>query len=795
MSSRSISSRFAVPALVLAVAACAIAPQAPTPPPGRETAVVPKPLRLDPQPGEFVLRPGAGIFVPAGGAEVRAVAEVLAGYLKELSGAVLTIAETASPAAGAGSSSAGSFRLALVPEEDALGGEGYRLDISPDAVRLSAARPAGLFYGVQTLRQLLAAGFGQKRLKTLPCAAILDRPRFPWRGMLLDCSRHFFPKDFVKRWIDILALHKMNVFHWHLTDDQGWRLEVGKYPRLTEAGAWRVDREDKHWNAREPQRPGEKATYGGFYSRADVREILAYAASRFVTVVPEIEMPGHAKGALAAYPELSCTGGPFTVPPGGYWPITDVFCPGNEATFSFLEDVLAEVCDLFPGRYVHIGGDEVDKTEWKRCPKCQARIAAEGLKDEEGLQSYFIRRIERFLNARGKSLVGWDEILQGGLAPRATVMSWRGTEGGIAAARSGHDVVMTPTSNCYLDYYQGDPELEPPAIGGFLPLRTAYAFEPVPEVLTAEEAAHILGGQGNLWTEYISEGRHAEYMAMPRAAALAEVLWSPKGGRSWEDFAGRLEKLMALYGQAGLNYARSAYDVSAKARFDPDARRLDVVLSTELPGTVIRYTTNGRDPDASARPYGAPLTFGKTTELRAAAFRNGWRPSPSIRTVRFLGHLALAAPVALTRPYSPRYDGGGPDGLTDGLFGSRNIQDGRWQGFEGDDLEAVVDLGSARTVRRMALDCLRNINSWVFPPSAVEFAVSGDGREFETVFRLTGEKSSPGSSAGVLEYEAKIPPRTARFVKVTARNVGVCPPWHFAAGSKAWLLADEIVVQ
>ncbi len=795
MPSPKTAARFAALTLILVAAACATAPVAPSDASARVTGIVPKPLSLDSRPGEFVVRSGGRVFAASGREEIRAVADALAGAVNGLSAAGLTVADAPSGSGAPASLPAGSFLLEIVPAEDALGEEGYRLDISRDTVLLQASRPPGLFYGTQTLRQLLAAAPGGGRPATLPCLRILDRPRFAWRGMLLDCSRHFFPKEFVKRWIDILALHKMNVFHWHLTDDQGWRLEIKKFPRLTEVGAWRVDREDKHWNAREAQRPGEKATYGGFYTQDDVREILAYAASRFVTVVPEIEMPGHAKGALAAYPELSCTGGPFTVSPGGYWPITDVFCPGNEATFAFLEDVLAEVCDLFPSRYVHIGGDEVDKTEWKRCPKCRARIAGEGLKDEEELQSGFIRRIERYLGGRGKSLIGWDEILQGGLAPRATVMSWRGTEGGIVAARSGHDVVMTPTSHCYLDYYQGDPESEPLAIGGNLPLRTVYGFEPVPDVLSPDEARHILGGQGNLWTEYIPDGRHAEYMAMPRAAALAEVLWSPKEGRGWDDFAARLEGLLALYGRVGLNYARSAYDVAAEARFDPALRRLNVELSTELPGTVIRYTINGREPDASSRAYGSPLSFGKTVDLRAAAFRNGRKQSPSTKRVRFLRHLAAAAPVALARPYSPRYDAGGPGGLTDGLFGSRNIGDGRWQGFEGDDLEAVIDLGRTRTVKRVSLRVLRNINSRVFPPAGVEFAVSGDGRDFETVYRQAGEESTLDAETAVLEFEGKFPPRKGRYIKVIARNTGVCPAWHFAAESKAWLFADEIVVE
>ncbi|MEK9137784.1 MAG: family 20 glycosylhydrolase, partial [Bacteroidota bacterium] len=341
----------------------------------------------------------------------------------------------------------------------------------------------------------------KKRTWTIPCVAIRDWPRFEWRGMHLDVSRHFLPKKFIKTYIDMLAMHKMNVFHWHLTDDQGWRLEIKKYPKLIEVTAWRVDREDQHWNHRDPPREGEKATYGGYYTQDEIREIVKYADERNITVVPEIEMPAHTTALLAAYPQYSCTGGPFDVPPGGVWPITDIFCAGNDSTFYFLQDVLTEVMDLFPGKYIHIGGDEADKKEWKACAKCQARIKQEELKDEAELQSYFVKRIEKFIVSKGRRLIGWDEILEGGLAPEATVMSWRGTEGGIAATRQGHDAVMTPGSHCYFDHYQGKQEFEPLAIGGYTPLSKVYSYEPIPDSLTPEEAKHILGAQGNVWTE------------------------------------------------------------------------------------------------------------------------------------------------------------------------------------------------------------------------------------------------------------------------------------------------------
>ena len=374
-----------------------------------------------------------------------------------------------------------------------------------------------------------------------------DMPRFPWRGLHLDVSRHFFPASFIKTVIDLLAMHKMNTFHWHLTDDQGWRVEIKKFPKLTSVGAWRADRTGIDWSEAGPQRPGEEATYGGFYTQEEVKDIVQYARLRNVTIVPEIEMPAHTTAALAAYPQYSCTGGPFAVTTGALWPITDIFCAGNDSTFAFLQDVLTELFDLFPGTYVHIGGDEADKANWKTCPKCQARINQEGLKNEEELQSYFIKRIAKFVTSKNRRLIGWDEILEGGLAPEAAVMSWRGTEGGLAAARMGHDVVMTPGSHTYFNSYQGKPEFEPLAGGGYLPLRTVYSFEPVPEGLTTELAAHVLGGQACLWTEFVSSPDRAEYMLLPRLAAMAEVLWTPKERRDSENFFSRIEAQLGRY--------------------------------------------------------------------------------------------------------------------------------------------------------------------------------------------------------------------------------------------------------
>ena len=417
------------------------------------------------------------------------------------------------------------------------GGEGYGLRVDSSGVTIEASSSAGWFYGVQTLLQLLPARELSGEL-VLPRLRIDDHPRFSWRGLMLDVVRHMMPVDGLLRLLDNMAAHKLNTFHWHLTDDQGWRIQSHRYPRLTEIGAWRRGADGVLSIGTAPRERPPVGRYGGFYTHEEVRRVVAYAAQRHIRVVPEIEMPGHATAALAAYPELSCTGEAVeTATRTGVF--DDVYCAGNEATFEFLQNVIAEILPLFPGEYVHVGGDECPKVRWKTCPKCQARIRAEGLKDEHELQSYVIRRMEKFLARQDRRLIGWDEILEGGLAPGATVMSWRGIDGGIAAARAEHDVVMTPHSHCYLDYLQAQSG-EPMAIGRRVTrLETTYGYEPVPSELTPEQARHVLGVQGNIWTEYMPDMRHVEYMAWPRAAAIAEIGWSPAEAKDFGDFRRR----------------------------------------------------------------------------------------------------------------------------------------------------------------------------------------------------------------------------------------------------------------
>lgn len=518
--------------------------------------ITPAPRRIEAGSGELRLDRATRIMLsdPAS-PELRALAEVLIGPLRAASGLPLPISPE--PAAD---SAPHAIAIRLTRDSASAEPESYRLVVTRRGAILRAATPAGLARGLQTIRQLLPAALerrvglptaatGRPERWAIPAVEIEDAPRFRYRGVLLDVARYFYPPEFIKQVIDLLALYKLNTLQLHLTDDQGWRLEIRKYPRLTQVGAWRKETiVAKHFDPY----VGDGKPHGGFYTQEQMRELVAYAAARQVTIIPEIEMPGHARAALAAYPQLSCTGGPFEV--STRWGVhEDIFCP-SERTFAFLEDVLTEVMQVFPIAYIHIGGDEVPKKEWKESPVAQEVIRREGLAGEEELQSYFIRRIERFLIVHRRRLIGWDEILEGGLAPEATVMSWRGVAGGIEAARQGHDVIMAPTNRTYFDYYQGDSIAEPLAIGGFVPLDSVYAFEPVPAQLTAGEAAHVLGAQGCVWTEYIATPATVEYMLLPRLLALAEVLWSPKEVRSWSGFVARLPPQLARLDAMGVKY-------------------------------------------------------------------------------------------------------------------------------------------------------------------------------------------------------------------------------------------------
>ena len=550
----------------------------------------------------FGATPVVALSAPAD-AELRALGALAVDILRHEVGGQPTLATAA-----AGATPTAAVSIVLTPSTAGSGPESYRLDVTNAGVRISAPRHAGLFYGLQTLRALLEAESARRATThgatdvSLAGARIADAPRFVYRGMHLDVGRHFAPVAFVKRYIDLMSRYKFNTFHWHLTEDQGWRIEIKKYPRLTEVGSCRKQTQLGLFRT---TFVGDSIRYCGFYTQDEIRDVVAYAKTRYVTVIPEIEMPGHAKAALAAYPELGCTGGPFEV--RMTWGVDeDIFCP-KEETFTFVENVLTEVLALFPSTYIHIGGDEAPKTRWKASPIAQEVIRREKLKDEHELQSYFIRRVEKFLNARGRRLIGWDEILEGGLAPQATVMSWRGIAGGIAAARENHEVVMSPNSHTYFDYNQGDRRFEPLNGGNYVSIQRVYGYEPVPDSLTAEQGRHILGAQAQLWTEYMPTTSHVEYMAYPRALALAEVVWSPKAAKDWESFRRRLLPRLLGLSRLNVNYRFPGVDVGLERNRVVEGDTLVLELSSAVAEAEIRYTLDGSHPTASSPRYTAPL--------------------------------------------------------------------------------------------------------------------------------------------------------------------------------------------
>ena len=535
--------------------------------------VIPKPVKLTATKGRFLVDQDVKV---SGEASLNQEKSYLAEMLSLATGKTITTSDNAEE----------DQNIVLVIDDAITNDEGYKLSVSTNGVKITGKTAKGVFYGIQTLRQLLPAKIevenGITSELTLPNVTIEDAPSYVYRGMHLDVGRHMFPVTFIKKYIDLIALHKMNTFHWHLTEDQGWRIEIKKYPKLTEIGAWRNGTIVGH----HPGTENDEKKYGGFYTQEEVKDVVVYAASKHITVIPEIELPGHSSAAIAAYPQLSCFPNEPTIVTKNMgskkgkenqsnsapkivqetWGVfDDVYCAGNEQTFTFLQDVLDEVILLFPSKYIHIGGDECPKSNWKKCSDCQARIKKEGLKDEHELQSYFITRIEKYLNAKGKNIIGWDEILEGGLAPNATVMSWRGESGGIQAAKQHHNVVMTPGSHCYFDHYQvpGDQQVnEPVAICCYTSVEEVYSYNPTPKELTKEEAKYILGAQGNVWTEYMKTPDHVEYMILPRMTALSEVVWTPKEAKDWNDFKERLVHFKDRYEALKLNYAKHIFKAS-----------------------------------------------------------------------------------------------------------------------------------------------------------------------------------------------------------------------------------------
>ena len=678
-------------------------------------------------------------------------------------------------------------------KNDSIALEGYKLQIFKDMIKITASTDQGAFYAVQTLRQLMPSALedGSFKGKKISIEALLieDEPQFSYRGMHLDVGRHMYSVDFIKKYIDALAMLKMNTFHWHLTEDQGWRIEIKKYPKLQEIAAYRDETLVGHYSDQPHQFDGK--TYGGCYTQDQVKDIVAYAQDRFVTIIPEIEMPGHSQAAIAAYPKLGCTGEQVEV--AKKWGVFDeIYCTKDE-TFDFLEDVLDEVLELFPSEYIHIGGDEAPKTRWKNCSSCQGRMKSEGLKDEHELQNYFITRMEKYLNSKGRQIIGWDEILEGGLAPNATVMSWRGTSGAVQAAKSGHHVVMTPTSHCYFDYYQSENDDEPLAIGGFLPLEKVYEFNPIPDELTHEESKFVLGAQGNIWTEYMPNEDQVEYMGFPRMLAMSEVLWSNSEQKNYSDFVKRLENFHKRLDALDINYANHLYEVEGGLVSEEGKSYYE--LKTFAKGKTIRYTLDGNTPNLNSKIYKSQIHITETTELNAAVF-NSDKQLGKVFTQNINFHKAVGAKISINQLPQKAYSGSGAEGLVNGISGSDSrYGDKEWLGFWGEDIEIEIDLDSKTEVNSIKTRFHNGNGQWIYAPKHISFQfVLDDGSIATDKIELQKRDSIIVPLNYKFNYPKELNVRV-KSITIKVPNYGIIPEGKQGSGNKAWTFIDEIIVE
>lgn len=720
-----------------------------------QMSLIPKPQQFTIKVGSFILNSQTVISYSD---ESKIIASYLKDYLKSSFDVETKLSEQ---------KTANSIKIVLRDVENINNNpEGYHLLVTKDNILIEANSNHGLFYGVQTLKQMLPLKTTNDNIE-IPCVEIYDYPKFKWRGLNLDCCRHFMSKDFIKRYIDLLAFQKMNVLHWHLTEDQGWRIEIKKYPELTKIGAFR--------------KYDDGTVYGGYYSQDDIKEIVQYAKERFITVVPEIEMPGHSTAAIATYPELSCTGGPFEV--GTLWGIyKDIYCAGNEKTFEFLENVLTEVIELFPSKYIHIGGDEAPKERWQNCEKCQLRIKEENLADEHQLQSYFIKRIEKFLNSKGREIIGWDEILEGGLAPGATVQSWRGTKGAIDAAKMNHDVIVSPTSHCYFDY----------------PIETTdvpkvYSFNPVPDELTDEEAEHVLGSEGNMWTEYAPQ-HLVDYRLFPRLTALAEVLWTYPFERNYSDFSNRLQSFYDRLDAMNVNYYFEIPPLNINEVFDKDKNQFRVTVDIKQSALNLYYTMVDTEPNTKANKYENTFIIDKSSKIKFGLFRGEKKVGETIERIYSLSK-SNNKKAMLTYPPSSRFEGGNTLILTNGILGGNNYRIGGYLGFQSTDFEAVIDLESEINISKISIGFFTASSSLVLLPEFTEFFISEDGETFKSVGKVTKNFSLKDPSWKRIDFTTQFDDTKARYIKIFAKNPLQIPEWHPAFGGKVWLMVDEIIVE
>lgn len=740
--------------------------------------VIPLPQEIKITTGSFVLNDRTSIVYPKDNKEMQQNANLLAKYIHQMSGKKLKVIDE--PVT--------SNAIILATGLNADNAEAYQLKVTQDNVTITGTSEAGTFYGIQTLRKSLP--ITNKGDISLPAAEINDYPRFSYRGVHLDVSRHFFPADSVKRFIDMMALHNINRLHWHLTDDQGWRIEIKKRPELTTIGSKRSETVIGHNSGEYDGIP-----YSGFYTQDEAREIVKYAKERHITVIPEIDLPGHMQAALAAYPELGCTGGPYEV--WKMWGVSeDVLCAGNDKTLTFIEDVLNEIVDIFPSEYIHVGGDECPKVRWEKCPKCQARIKAEGIKGdkkhsaEEYLQSYVISRMEKFVESKGRHIIGWDEILEGGLAPNATVMSWRGMDGGIEAAKQKHNVVMTPNTYVYLDYYQSaDTDLEPDAIGGYLPLEKVYSFEPTAGI-SPEDQKYVIGAQANLWTEYIPTFSQVEYMIMPRIDAVADIQWSDPSKKDYQTFLPRVARMTQLYDRLGYNYGKHIFDINASLTTNTENGTLDIAL-TKLGEGDIYYTVDGSDPTIASIKYEGPVQINQDCEFKAIVVRpNG---TSRIFSEDIFFNKATMKPITLKEQPSKGYVFNGAQVLVDGLRGGSNYKTGHWLGFQGKDLDATIDLKEPTEIQKVSFNTNVVKGDWIMGASAVTIKVSDDGKNFKEVASKKIPELTQNDKDGLYPQEISFAPVKARYVEIII-NSSKLPKWHGGAGSPAFLFVDEIEI-
>ena len=658
--------------------------------------------------------------------------------------------------------------------------EEYELKIEEENIFIESKNARGAFYAVQSLIQLLPLPSDLNSFK-IPCLRIKDQPQFTYRGMHLDVGRHFFSVDFIKKYIDLMARLKMNTFHWHLTEDQGWRIEIKKYPKLQEIAAFRKETLIGHYNDQPHQFDGKP--YGGFYTQEQIKEVVAYAKTRQVTIIPEIEMPGHSQAAIAAYPELGCSGKQVEV--ATKWGVFDeVYCP-KESTFKFLEDVIDEVVALFPGKYIHIGGDEAPKTNWKNCEYCQKLIRKEGLEDEHGLQSYFITRMEKYINSKGKQIIGWDEILEGGLAPNATVMSWRGTKGAVQAAKEGHDVILTPGSHCYFDHYQSENENEPLAIGGFLPLEKVYHFNPIPEGLTDKEAKHVLGAQGNVWTEYMQTEKQVEYMAFPRAIALSEVLWSSPKHKNYSDFIHRLEQYQKRLDQLEVNYANHIYSV--KGELINSKGNLAYQLSTTSSSYPIYYSTDKSFP---SKLYSTPITVDTSMHIKAIVLDSKETPLGAIFEQEINLHKGVGATIAIDKEPHPAYNAGGKNALINGISGNnKRYGDKEWLGFSGEDIIVTIEFDNPKNIKTISTRFYNGKGQWIYAPNEIGFSFYLEDGKTVNDITILEEKNNL-----LVNYSYEFKSTAVKKLDIIVKNYGTIPEGKQGAGHKAWTFIDEIII-